>query len=84
MKHNVIKKEFHNIFHYQNNKTHVTLVASHISPAGGAIAAGFIFTVVHLAFAIASSVIGRTFTIVGVPSVDAVTAVVAQFICLDP
>lgn len=57
--------------------THITLVASHISPAGGAIAAGFVFTVVHLAFAIASSVVSRTFTIVGIPSVHTVTTVVA-------
>lgn len=55
-----------------------------MTPAGGAIATGLVFTVVHLAFAIASSVVSRTFTVVGVSSVDTVTAMVAQFICLDP
>lgn len=62
----------------------VTLVPSNISSAGGAIAAGFVFTVVHLAFAIASSVISWTLAIVGIPSVDTVTTMVAQLICLEP
>lgn len=57
--------------------THFTVVTSHISPAGGAIAAGFVFTAIHLTFAIATSVVSRTFTIVGIPSVDTVTTVVA-------
>lgn len=63
--------------------THITLVPSHISPAGGAIAAGFVFAVIHLAFAIASSVVSRTFTIVSIPSVDTVTTMVAKLICLE-
>ena len=66
-------REAHNI----EKVTHITLVPSHISPAGGAIAAGFFITEVHLAFTIASSVVSRTFTIVGIPSVDTVTTVVA-------
>lgn len=61
----------------------VTLVSSHISPAGGTIAAWFVFAVVHLAFAIASSVISRTLTIVGIPSVHTVTTVVAKLVCLE-
>lgn len=62
----------------------ITLVPSHISPAGGAIAAGFVFTVVYLAFTIASCVVSGAFTIVGIPSVDTVTTMVAQLICLEP
>lgn len=54
----------------------ITLVPSHISPTGGAIATRFVFTVINLTFAIAPSVVSRTFTIVGIPSVDTVTAVV--------
>lgn len=64
-------------------RTHITLVPSHISPAGGAIATGFVFAVVHLAFAVASSVVRGTFAIVGIPSVDAVAAVMAQLVRLD-
>lgn len=55
----------------------VTLVSSHISPAGGAIATGFVLTVIYLAFTIAPSVISWTFTVVGIPCVDTVTAMVA-------
>lgn len=55
----------------------VTLVPSQISPAGGAIAAGFVFTLVYLAFTIASREVRRTFTIMGIPGVDTVTPTVA-------
>lgn len=55
----------------------VALVTSNKSPAGGAIATRFIFAVVYLAFAIASGVVRRTLTIVGIASVDTVTIVVA-------
>lgn len=55
----------------------ITLVPSYISSAGGAIATGFVFTLVYLAFTIASSVGSRTFTIVAIPSVDTVTTMVA-------
>lgn len=75
-------REAHNISTKQC--THVTLVSSHISPAGGTIAAGFVLTVVHLAFAIAPSVVSRTFTVVGIPSVNTVTTMVTEIISLDP
>lgn len=55
----------------------ITLVPSHISPTGGAIATRFVFTVVHLTFAIAASVVRIAFTVVGIPSVDTVTTMVA-------
>lgn len=61
----------------------VTLVSSHISPAGGAIATRFVLTVVHLIFAVASSVVGGTLAVVGVPSIDTVPSMVAQFVCLE-
>lgn len=57
--------------------THVTLVPSYISPTGGAIAAWFVLTEVHLTFAIASSEVNRTFAIVGISSVDTVTTMMA-------
>lgn len=55
----------------------ITLVSSHISPTGGAIATRFVLAVIYLAFAITASVISRTFTVVGIPCVDTVTAMVA-------
>lgn len=54
----------------------ITLVPSHISPTGGAISTGFVFTVIHLVFTIASHVVSWTFTIVGIARVDAVTTMV--------
>lgn len=61
----------------------VTLVSSHISPAGGAVVTGLVLTVVHLAFAVAASVVGGTFAEVGDAGVDAVPSVVAQLVRLD-
>ncbi len=70
--------------HHMNNDillsrqwTYITLVSSYISPAGGAIAAWFVFTLVYLAFAIASSVVCRTFTVVSISCVHTVTTMVA-------
>lgn len=61
----------------------IALVTSHISPAGGAIATRFVLTVVHLIFAVASSVVGGTFAVVGISCVDTVTPMVAELICLE-
>lgn len=61
----------------------VTLVSPHISPTGGAIVTRFVITVVHLAFTVAASVVSRTFTEVSNASVDTVTAMMAEFVCLD-
>lgn len=61
----------------------ITLVASHISPTGGAIVTGLVVAVVHLAFAVAAGVVSWTFAEVSDASVDTVASVVAQFIRLD-
>lgn len=61
----------------------VTLVSSHISPAGGAIVTGLVLAVVHLAFTVAAGVVSGTFAEVGDARVDAVSSVVAQFVRLN-
>lgn len=61
----------------------ITLVSPHISPAGGAIVTRFVLTVVHLAFTVAASVVSGTFTEVSNASVDTMTPMMAEFICLD-
>lgn len=64
--------------------THVALVASHVSPAGGAIAAGFVLAVVHLLVAVAAGVVGRAFAVVAVAHVDAVAGVQAEVVGWNP
>lgn len=61
----------------------ITLVSPHISPTGGAIVTRFVLTVVHLAVTVAASVVSGTFTEVSDASVDTVTAMMAEFVCLD-
>lgn len=60
----------------------ITLVSSHISPAGGAIATGFVLTVVHLALTVASCVVCGTLAVVGVSSVHTVPSVMTQLVSL--
>lgn len=62
--------------------THVTHVASHVTPAGGAIKAGFVFTVVYLTLAVAACVIRRTFAVVCVPCVNTVATMITEIIRL--
>lgn len=64
--------------------THVTLVASQVSPAGGAIAAGFVLAVVHVLLAVAAGVVGRTLAVVAVAHVDAVASVKAEVLGWNP
>lgn len=64
--------------------THVTLVASHVSPAGGAIAAGFVLAVVHLLVAVAAGVVGWALAVVAVAHIDAVAGVQAEVVGGDP
>lgn len=77
-------KNTKNAFEKKTKCTHVTLVASHVSPAGGAIAAGLVLAVVHLLVAVAPGVVGGALAIVAVPHVDAVAAVEAEILCWDP
>lgn len=59
---------------------HLTGVTSHVRPAGGAVEAGFLLAVVHLALAVAADVVRLALAVVRVPRVHAVATVVAELV----
>lgn len=62
--------------------THFTVVSSYVASAGGAVEAGFIFTVIHLTLTVAACVITRALAEVRVSRVDTVTAVMTELVRL--
>lgn len=66
-----------------NSKTtHITGVSSHVASAGGTIEARFILAAIKLRLAVAARVVCGTFAVVRVSSVDTMSTVVAEVICL--
>lgn len=63
--------------------THITGVSSHVASAGGTVEAWFILTAIKLRLAVAACVVCGTFAVVRVSSVDTMSTVVAQLICLE-
>lgn len=61
---------------------HITGVSSHVASAGGTIKARFILAAIKLRLAVAARVVRGTFAVVRVSSVDTMSTVVAEVICL--
>lgn len=63
--------------------TYITGESSHVAPAGGAIEARFVLTVVKLGLTVTACVVCGTFAVVCVTSIDTVSTMVAKLICLE-
>jgi len=63
--------------------TYITGESSHVAPAGGAIEARFVLTVVKLGLTVTACVVCGTFAVVCVASIDTVSTIVAELICLE-
>lgn len=71
------------LFCTSGEMTYITGESSHVAPAGGAIEARFVLTVVKLGLTVTACVVGGTFAVVCVASIDTVSTIEAKLICLE-